>query len=189
MHNRGLSYDSEGIKGGHMIGQLIKQAREAAGLTQLQLCEKLGTHNRRVSAWERGADGVSLDKTKLLADTLHVAQATLITGVLQHWLEMAEIDYEVSVSKRKSSNVNAGQELKRLRLEKGVALRALARALQVSAPRIVDLERGQKLIKPETAWWYADALGIDHEEPVRLALQDAVNRECGNGFRVSINGK
>jgi transcriptional regulator with XRE-family HTH domain len=189
MHNRGLSYDREGTKGGDMIGQLIKQAREAAGLTQLQLCEKLGTHNRRVSAWERGADGVSLDKTKLLADTLHVPQATLITGVLQHWLEMAEIDYEVTVAKRKSPNVNAGEELKRMRMDKGVALRALARALQVSAPRIVDLERGQKLIKPETAWWYADALGVDHEEPVRLALQDAVNRECGNGFRVSINGK
>lgn len=169
-----------------MIGALIKEAREAAGLTQLQLCEKMGTHNRRVSAWERGADGVSLDKTKLLADVLSVQHATLIAGVLQHWLKAAEIDYKVSVSKRKSAEVNAGVELKRRRLEKGMPLRALARSLEVSAPRIVDLERGEKLIRPETAWWYADALGIDHEEPVRLALQDAVNRECGVGFRVSL---
>ncbi len=172
-----------------MIGTLIKEAREKVGLTQLELCEKLGTHNRRVSAWERGADGVSLDKTKALSDILNVPHAKLIAGVLQHWLDMAEIDYEVSVGKRKSPNVNAGLELKKMRLNKGVALRALARALDVSAPRIVDLERGQKLIKPETAWWYADALGVDHEEPVRLALQDAVNRECGTGYRVSLSAK
>jgi transcriptional regulator with XRE-family HTH domain len=105
---------------------------------------------------------------------------------LQHWLKAAEIDYKVSVSKRKSAEVNAGVELKRRRLDKGMPLRALARSLEVSAPRIVDLERGEKLIRPETAWWYADALGIDHEEPVRLSLQDAVNRECGLGFRVAL---
>ncbi len=172
-----------------MIGTLIKEARERAGLTQLELCEKLGTHNRRVSAWERGADGVSLDKTEALSRILGVPHAKLIAGVLQHWLDMAEIDYTVSVAKRKASEVNAGAELKKMRLKEGVALRALARNLEVSAPRIVDLERGHKLIKPETAWWYAEALGIDHMEPVRLALQDAVNRECGTGYKVSLSPK
>ncbi len=172
-----------------MIGTLIKEARERAGLTQLELCEKLGTHNRRVSAWERGADGVSLDKTEALSRILGVPHAKLIAGVLQHWLDMAEIDYTVSVAKRKASEVNAGAELKKMRLKEGVALRALARNLEVSAPRIVDLERGHKLIKPETAWWYAEALGVDHQEPVRLALQDAVNRECGTGYKVALAPK
>lgn len=172
-----------------MIGTLIKEARERAGLTQLELCEKLGTHNRRVSAWERGADGVSLDKTEALSRILGVPHAKLIAGVLQHWLDMAEIDYSVSVAKRKAPEVNAGAELKKMRLKEGVALRALARNLEVSAPRIVDLERGHKLIKPETAWWYAEALGVDHQEPVRLALQDAVNRECGTGYKVALAPK
>lgn len=172
-----------------MIGTLIKEARERAGLTQLELCEKLGTHNRRVSAWERGADGVSLDKTHALSEILGIPHHKLVAGVLQHWLEMAEIDYEVGVAKRKVPAVNAGAELKKLRTKQGTALRALARSLEVSAPRIVDLERGQKLIRPETAWWYANALGIDHEEPVRLALQDAVNRECGLVYRVTVSPK
>jgi transcriptional regulator with XRE-family HTH domain len=169
-----------------MIGTLIKEARERVGLTQLELCEKLGTHDRRVSAWERGADGVSLDKTQMLSEVLKVPHAKLIAGVLEHWLSTAEIEYKVAVAPGKAAAVNAGAELKKTRLKEGVALRALARSLGVSPPRVVDLERGHKLIKPETAWWYADALGTDHKEPVRLALQDAVNRECGKRFKVSL---
>lgn len=181
-----LSWSRSGYKAITMIGTLIKEAREKAGLTQLELCERLGTHDRRVSAWERGADGVSLDKTQMLADVLKVPHAKLVAGVLQHWLNQAEIEYKVTVTPKKVGAVNAGAELKKLRLKSGIALRALARALNVSPPRVVDLERGHKLIKPETAWWYADALGVDHKEPVRLALQDAVNRECGKRFRVAL---
>lgn len=169
-----------------MIGQLIKHARESMGLTQIQLCERLRTHHRRVSAWERGADGVTLESTTALARVLHVPQAELIAAVLRQWLERAAIEYESSVSRRKSANVNAGKALRRLRLEQGITLRALARSLQVSAPRVVNLEHGRKVVRPETAWWYAEALGIEHREPVRLALQDAVDRKCGSGFCVSV---
>jgi transcriptional regulator with XRE-family HTH domain len=170
-----------------MFGAIIKQARERAGLTQRDLAELASTTNFRVSTWERGAEGISLEKTQVLAKALKVPRAKLVAGVLQYWLDNAEIDYKVSVRTQKVGKVNTGATLKRMRLAKGVPLRALARELQVAPPRVVDLERGNKLIKPETAWWYADALGIDHREPVRLSLQDAVQRRCGPGFKVVIS--
>lgn len=170
-----------------MFGELIKQARERAGLTQRDLAELTNTTNFRVSTWERGAEGISLEKTDVLAKALKLPRAKLLAGVLQYWLDNAEIDYTVSVRKQRVGKVNTGETLKRMRLAKGTPLRALARQLQVAPPRVVDLERGNKLIKPETAWWYADALGVDHKEPVRLALQDAVQRHCGSGYKVVIS--
>jgi transcriptional regulator with XRE-family HTH domain len=170
-----------------MFGALIKEARERAGLTQRDLAELAQTTNFRVSTWERGAEGISLEKTDVLADALKLPRAKLIAGVLQYWLDNAEITYTVSVKNQKSSKVNTGTALKELRLSQGMPLRALARELQVAPPRVVDLERGNKLIKPETAWWYANALGVDHREPVRIALQDAVQRQCGVGYKVTIS--
>jgi len=169
-----------------MFGTLIKEARERAGLTQRDLAELAQTTNFRVSTWERGAEGISLEKTEVLAKALNLPRAKLIAGVLQYWLDNAEIDYTVVVKNQKTTRVNTGEALKKLRLEKNVALRGLARALEVAPPRVVDLERGNKLIKPETAWWYANALGVDHKEPVRLALQDAVQRQCGLGYKVTL---
>lgn len=169
-----------------MFGTLIKEARERSGLTQRDLAELAQTTNFRVSTWERGAEGISLEKTEVLAKALNLPRAKLIAGVLQYWLDNAEIEYSVSVKNQKTTRVNTGEALKNLRLEKGVPLRGLARILEVAPPRVVDLERGNKLIKPETAWWYANALGVDHKEPVRLALQDAVQRQCGLGYKVTL---
>ena len=44
------------------VGALIRALREEAGLTQLQLAEKLGVSDRAVSKWEcgRGAPDVTL---------------------------------------------------------------------------------------------------------------------------------
>jgi transcriptional regulator with XRE-family HTH domain len=174
------------VYGTAMFGSLIKEARERVGLTQRALAELAQTTNFRVSTWERGAEGISLEKTEVLSKALNLPRARLIAGVLQYWLDNAEIAYQVTVKNQKTSRVNTGEALKKLRLEKGVPLRGLARALEVAPPRVVDLERGNKLIKPETAWWYANALGVDHKEPVRLALQDAVQRQCGLGYKVTL---
>jgi transcriptional regulator with XRE-family HTH domain len=170
-----------------MFGALIKEARERAGLTQRDLAELADTTNFRVSTWERGAEGISLEKTEVLAKALKLPRAKLVAGVLQYWLDNADISYKVSVKNQKVGKVNTGATLKKMRLDRGIPLRALARELQVAPPRVVDLERGNKLIKPETAWWYANALGVDHKEPVRLALQDAVQRHCGAGYKVVIS--
>lgn len=36
------------------VAQRIRQARERAGLTQVQLAERLGVHGNTISGWERG---------------------------------------------------------------------------------------------------------------------------------------
>ena len=91
-----------------MFGTLIKEARERAGLTQRDLAEMAQTTNFRVSTWERGAEGISLEKTDVLAKALNIPRAKLIAGVLQYWLDNAEIEYTVQVKNAKTTRVNTG---------------------------------------------------------------------------------
>ncbi|MEN9580473.1 MAG: Helix-turn-helix domain, partial [Pseudomonadota bacterium] len=102
-------------------------------------------------------------------------------------LARAEIDYTVNVQVKKAKTTNAGVTLKKLRLDQGVSVSQLARTLGVARSRVHELETGVTGLKPHTAWWYADALAVDHKEPVRLSLQDAVCRYCGGDFTVSLS--
>ena len=54
------------------FGERLAQARERAGLTQVQLAEKLGTTQRAVAYWEREPDALKADQLATLADILGV---------------------------------------------------------------------------------------------------------------------
>lgn len=54
--------------------------------------------------------------------------------------------------------------IKRIREERGISQRSLAKAANVSSPYIFDLERGNRNAKPETWQRIADALGCTVEE-------------------------
>jgi transcriptional regulator with XRE-family HTH domain len=170
-----------------MFGSVIREARERVGLTQNDLALLINTSHYRISTWEREVEGIGLERTGALANALRLPPAKLVAGVLQYRLDNAQIDYTVAVRSQKVDEVNTGATLKQMRLAKGTPLRELARQLLVAPPRVVAIERGDKLLKPETAWWYAEALGIDPKEPVRIALQEAVQRHCGSGYKVVIN--
>lgn len=59
----------------------LREAREAAGLTQQQLADACGISNRTISALERGlADGMLADNLFSVADKLHVDPRWLATG-------------------------------------------------------------------------------------------------------------
>ncbi len=169
-----------------MLGETIKAARESQGLIQEQLAAKLKTDVSRVSRWERGTENMNLKRTRDAARVLKIPRERLIAAVLQTVLERAEIDYTVNVQARKAKSVNAGLQLKKLRLKQDVSVSELARRLGVARSRVHELETGLTGLKPHTAWWYADALEVDHKEPVRLALQDSVNRYCSGDFTVTL---
>lgn len=62
------------------IGNRIKKAREAAGLTQDGFAELIGMGTKNVSAIERGAVGVSLSSIKKICQVLSISSDDLLFG-------------------------------------------------------------------------------------------------------------
>ena len=60
------------------IGQRIKQSREAAGLTQEALAEKVGLGVKHISAIECGAVGVSLNTIITICKVLAISSDALL---------------------------------------------------------------------------------------------------------------
>ena len=62
------------------MGELIRQARKAKGLTQKDVAEKLGITDRAVSKWERGGCAPDIALIEELAEILDLTIAELISG-------------------------------------------------------------------------------------------------------------
>ncbi|MCA9422595.1 MAG: helix-turn-helix transcriptional regulator [Nitrospira sp.] len=72
---------AEGYDSGYLdfrIGVLLRQAREAAGLTQEQVARQLGTKKSAISRIENHAENVTLSTLKAYADAVgHTLQIRL----------------------------------------------------------------------------------------------------------------
>ncbi|MGW4670058.1 helix-turn-helix domain-containing protein [Streptomyces sp. NPDC004324] len=60
------------------IGSRLRAAREGAGLTQLQLGERIGRDHRTIHRWEYAYRVPNLEDLLLLADALDVPLADLV---------------------------------------------------------------------------------------------------------------
>jgi transcriptional regulator with XRE-family HTH domain len=60
------------------FGERLASAREGAGLTQLQLAEKLGTSQRVITYWEREPVALRAEQLAALADVLGVTTDFLV---------------------------------------------------------------------------------------------------------------
>jgi transcriptional regulator with XRE-family HTH domain len=60
------------------FGERLALARQQAGLTQLQLAEKLGTRQRVITHWEREPVALRADQLAALADALGVSTDYLV---------------------------------------------------------------------------------------------------------------
>lgn len=60
------------------IGHKVKQLREASGLSQRELAEKLNSHQASISFIENGERGMSLDYAIRLAQALNVPISELV---------------------------------------------------------------------------------------------------------------
>ena len=60
------------------FGERLAGAREGAGLTQLQLAEKLGTSQRVITYWEREPVALRAEQLAALADALSVTTDFLV---------------------------------------------------------------------------------------------------------------
>ena len=62
------------------VGRRVRQAREAAGLTQERFAELIGISPQNVSCVERGLAGVSLTVLRRMCEILHVSSDALLWG-------------------------------------------------------------------------------------------------------------
>lgn len=62
------------------VGRRIRQAREAAGLTQERFAELVGISPQNVSCVERGLAGVSLTVLRRMCEILRVSSDSLLLG-------------------------------------------------------------------------------------------------------------
>ncbi len=62
------------------IGNLLAGARLKAGLTQMQLAQKLGVRQNMISDFERGKRRFSTSMAKRLAKALHIKPERLSPG-------------------------------------------------------------------------------------------------------------
>ncbi|MGW5429934.1 helix-turn-helix domain-containing protein [Streptomyces sp. NPDC004059] len=60
------------------IGLRIRDTRRAAGLSQLQLGERIGRDHKTISRWENALRAPDLTDLLLIADTLDVPLADLV---------------------------------------------------------------------------------------------------------------
>ena len=65
------------------MGNLIRQMRKKAGLTQLALAEKLCVSDKAVSKWERGLGMPDVSIFPALAEVFHVKVESLLAGELE----------------------------------------------------------------------------------------------------------
>ena len=62
------------------VGRRVRQAREAAGLTQERFAELIGVSPQNVSCVERGLAGVSLTVLRRMCEILRVSSDALLMG-------------------------------------------------------------------------------------------------------------
>ena len=61
-------------------GQLLKEARKARGLTQMELSEKIGVSYQQVQKYENDVDRISVDRLKQIARAVGVPVSTFFSA-------------------------------------------------------------------------------------------------------------
>ncbi len=54
------------------IGQIIREARKARGLSQMKLSELVGVSYQQVQKYEKGSDNISVERLKQIAKAVNV---------------------------------------------------------------------------------------------------------------------
>jgi transcriptional regulator with XRE-family HTH domain len=62
------------------IGQIIKEARKARGMTQMELSEQVGVSYQQVQKYERGSDNISVERLKQIAKAVNVPITLFFPG-------------------------------------------------------------------------------------------------------------
>lgn len=122
--------------------QMLRRARLAAGLSQVDLARKVGVEQAAVSDWERGRRSPRPIRVKKIAAALGIDSAQLVD---------------------QSAALKEGLVLRQYRERVGLSQANLAARLQLHPASISNFEAGRYWPKPYVAAW-ARQLGISQRE-------------------------
>jgi transcriptional regulator with XRE-family HTH domain len=57
---------------GKQIGHIIKEARKARGMTQMELSELIGVSYQQIQKYEKGSDNISVERLKQISKAVNV---------------------------------------------------------------------------------------------------------------------
>ncbi len=80
------------------IGQRIKKAREATGITQDELAKAVDCSTKHIGALERGIKTPSLDMLVVIANTLGVSADLLLQDVLEKPVDSRASEFAAAVA-------------------------------------------------------------------------------------------
>lgn len=92
------------------FGERLRRAREAAGLTQVELAERLGIKQNQISQWEADNTGPKRDRLPTLAAAVGASIEWLLSGTGKAPRHVARLererltspdDEEVTISRKK----------------------------------------------------------------------------------------
>jgi transcriptional regulator with XRE-family HTH domain len=78
------------------VGQYIREMRQAAGLTLVEMSQLTGLSPGFISDIERGARRMNPMNAANIADALHIARAELVQPVLERLLDGLDLDVKVT---------------------------------------------------------------------------------------------
>jgi transcriptional regulator with XRE-family HTH domain len=152
-----------------LIGEKLRHLRLQKGLTQVDLARQIGlASHSHVAKVEAGKDTVSLSLVMRIARLLGVSTDYLLRDALPIENPLA---FSASVRSNNEAQSFASQ-LRRLRVQRQLSQRALARQLGLASPTyigILEADRG-KLPSLELVVRIADFFGITTDDLLRGAL-------------------
>lgn len=129
------------------IGAMLRQAREAAGMTQDEVARRLGTKKSAISRMENHADDVRLSTLRNYAEAIGASLEITIAQARQHLVREERAAYQVSQA---VEDEDAQDETERQKLTQSEKLRSI---LDDAEARI----RATGGVKHEDFWKQIDA--------------------------------
>jgi transcriptional regulator with XRE-family HTH domain len=147
------------------IGKKIKSIRQTQGLSREQLAEKLNVTKYAIINYEQGQRGASIKILNKIAEALGVTINTLL----------------------KDENISLGENIKKLRKDKGLTQDKLSEITKISIASIQRYESGKRQPNIQTVNKFAQALNVSLDDLVgneynksKLELENALQNGADN---------
>ncbi|MEH0021260.1 MAG: helix-turn-helix transcriptional regulator [Desulfobacter sp.] len=123
------------------IGLKIKALRNAYGLSQIQLAEKLNLSFQQIQKYEKGVTAISVVRLQQVADAFGVEMAVFFEPDLPgHDVHEPAPEYAPLISRSDPSQVLTGEEITLLKLFRKIENKKLRQGIILQIKGLVELQ-------------------------------------------------